>query len=556
MSAQSASREGLRLQASGLRLTASVRRIAGVAIAALACLASGARQELAGQSAGGDDVIARAAMALGGRDRLLAIKTLTIEGYGQLAYQNGGGNITASPDAPQKWVNIQEYARVIQLDPLRTRVRQRQAYDFVFAAAANMRGVVSTQALDGDLAFNLNAQGNASRAGAAAVRTRRLEALAHPVALVRTALASSTKVSARRTSGTLQLVDVTIAAGDTLTLAVDGGTSLPTWISWVGSDTNLGDVVYRAYFTGYQPVSGVMMPTGFNTTIDFRNVVLQKLYVDRQAIDAAPDDLAAPASLRGTATPAAPAAPAAAPPGPQIGSTELARGVWYLTGAGNSTLFEFADHLTLFEVYASEANARAVIAKARSLVPGKPLTEVIISHHHFDHSGGLRAAVAEGLTIVTHRGNEALFRELVNRPAKLAPDMLAGKPRPIRFRLVDDHLAMKDASMAVDVYRVVANSHMADGLMAYVPRDRLLVQGDLFDASWEVYWWGSSYMDNVRYRNIQVDRDVPVHGRVLPLAEVQQGIERQIKNAQDLCAAVASAGLGMKGCPVKTTVDR
>lgn len=538
-----------------------VCRFAAVTIVTLACFTSGARQDLAGQAAGGSDVIARAATALGGRDRLLAIKTLTIEGYGQLAYQNGGGNITASPDAPQKWVNIQEYARIIHLDPLRTRVRQRQAYDFVFAAAANMRGVVSTQALDGDLAFNLNAQGNATRAGAAAVRTRRLEALAHPVALIRTALAASTRVSARRTSGSLQLVDVTIPAGDTLTLAVDSGTSLPAWISWVGSDTNLGDVVYRAFFTGYQPVSGVMMPTGFNTTIDFRNVVLQKLYVDRQAVDAAPDDLAAPASLRTTATspaPAAPAAqtPAAAPPVPQIGSTELARGVWYLTGAGNSTLFEFADHLTLFEVYASEANARAVIAKARSLVPNKPLTEVIISHHHFDHSGGLRAAVAEGLTIVTHRGNEALFRELVNRPAKLAPDALATKPRPIKFRLVDDHLPMKDASMAIDVYRVVANSHMADGLMVYVPRDRLLVQGDLFDASWEVYWWGSSYMDNVRHRNIQVDRDVPVHGRVLPIAEVQQGIERQIKNAQDLCAAVAAAGLGMKGCPVKTTVDR
>lgn len=546
-----------------MRLDTSSQAIARTTIAAivfLACFASGDRQHVAGQSAGGHEVVSRAATALGGRDRLLAIRTLTIEGYGQLAYQNGGGNITASPDAPQKWINIQEYSRVIQLDPLRTRVRQRQANDFVFAAAANMRGVVSTQALDGDLAFNLNAQGNATRAGAAAVRTRRLEALAHPVALVRTALAASTRVGARRTSGNLQLVDVTIPAGDTLTLAVDSVTSLPAWISWVGSDTNLGDVVYRAHFTGYQPVGGVMMPTGFNTTIDFRNVVLQKLYVDRHAVDAAPDDLAAPASLRtsaaATAAVPAAAAPAAVPPGPQIGSTELAKGIWYLTGAGNSTLFEFADHLTLFEVYGSEANARAVIARARSLVPGKPLTEVIISHHHFDHSGGLRAAVAEGLTIVTHRGNEALFRELANRPAKLAPDALAMKPRPIRFRLVDDHLPMKDASMAVDIYRVVANSHMADALMVYVPRDRLLVQGDLFDAGWEVYWWGSSYMDNVRYRNLQVDRDVPVHGRVLPLAEVQQGIERQIKNAQDLCAAVASAGLGMKGCPVKTTVDR
>jgi hypothetical protein len=63
-------------------------------------------------------------------------------------------------------------------------------------------------------------------------------------------------------------------------------------------------------------------------------------------------------------------------------------------------------------------------------------------------------------------------------------------------------------------------------------------------------------MDNVRYRNLKVDRDVPVHGRILPLAEVEAGIATQIKNAQALCASVAAAGLSMRGCPVKTTVDR
>ena len=85
---------------------------------------------------------------------------------------------------------------------------------------------------------------------------------------------------------------------------------------------------------------------------------------------------------------------------------------------------------------------------------------------------------------------------------------------------------------------------------------RLLVQGDLFDISWEIYWWGSTYMDNVRHRNLQVERDVPVHGRIAPLSEVQQGIERQIKAAQDLCASVVSSGVNLRGCPVKTTVDR
>lgn len=40
------------------------------------------------------------------------------------------------------------------------------------------------------------------------------------------------------------------------------------------------------------------------------------------------------------------------------------------------------------------------------------------------------------------------------------------------------------------------------------------------------------------------------------MTEVRQGIERPVNKPQDLCAAVASAGLAMKGRPVKTTVDR
>jgi glyoxylase-like metal-dependent hydrolase (beta-lactamase superfamily II) len=505
------------------------------------------------------ELVNRAAEALGGRDRLLALRTITIEGYGQLAYQNGGGNITSSPDAPQKWIDVNGYSRVIDLQNMRTRVRQRQVYDFVFAAAQQMRGVVSTQGLDGDIAFNVNAAGNATRAPAAAARARRMEMLAHPILAVRAALASGSKL--RRAPARLLLdtafqgfvadqlrVDVSLAEGNAFTLAVDPSTSLPQSVTWVGPDQNLGDVEYRTAFTGYQPVSGVMMPTGFNTTINFRNVVLQKLYVDRHAVDASTEDLAAPAAVRTAAPPQ--------PPAPKIGATEIAKGIWYLTGAGNSTLFEFDDHLTLFEAYGSEANARAMFERARALVPGKPLTEVIVSHHHFDHTGGLRAAVAEGLTIVAQRGNEAFLREVTARPARLFPDLLGKNPRQIQIRTVDDYLKLRDGSMEIDIYRVVANSHMADGLMVYVPRDRLLVQGDLFDVSWEIYWWGSSYMDNVRHRKLQVDRDVPVHGRVLPFAEVQQHIDRQIKAAQALCASVDAAGLSMRGCPVKITVDR
>jgi hypothetical protein len=91
---------------------------------------------------------------------------------------------------------------------------------------------------------------------------------------------------------------------------------------------------------------------------------------------------------------------------------------------------------------------------------------------------------------------------------------------------------------------------MAHGLMAYVPEHRLLIQGDLFDLNWEVYFWGNTYEDNVEHRNLTVERDVPIHGRVLPLSEVRAGLREQTRNAAELCASVDAAGLSMPGCPL------
>src|SRR6185503_18935586 len=103
--------------------------------------------------------LTRAATALGGNARLRAIKTITVAGYGEAAYMNGGGNISASPDAPQKWVSIPEYDKTIDLEHRRMRVRQRNHQNFVFAGLAGYLGAANPAValLDGDVAYNLAA---------------------------------------------------------------------------------------------------------------------------------------------------------------------------------------------------------------------------------------------------------------------------------------------------------------------------------------------------------------------------------------------------------------
>ena len=242
------------------------------------------------------------------------------------------------------------------------------------------------------------------------------------------------------------------------------------------------------------PEKGVQLPTGLVTTIDFRNVVQSKLYVDRNIVDGVIDDLSAPASVR-SARPAQGAPDAA---NVNLKPMKVADHVWYMNG---NTFFEFDDHITMVEANRQDAALEAILKVVDALVPGKRVTQVIQSHHHFDHSVGLRAAVAQGLTIISRRGNEGIFREMVARPCKkiLFPDALGRSPKPLKFIPVDDHLKMKDSTNEIDINHIVGNYHMADGVIVHVPASNLLVEADLTTQNWDFNWWGDSLMNNIEH---------------------------------------------------------
>ena len=99
-------------------------------------------------------------------------------------------------------------------------------------------------------------------------------------------------------------------------------------------------------------------------------------------------------------------------------------------GTNGGPVIEFDDHLVMFEAGGERAATLARIDAANALVRGKQVTAVIVSHHHFDHTAGLRAAVSRGLAVISHRGNEGIIREMIERPAVVYPGRSREQPAP------------------------------------------------------------------------------------------------------------------------------
>ena len=161
------------------------------------------------------------------------------------------------------------------------------------------------------------------------------------------------------------------------------------------------------------------------------------------------------------------AAPAAAGPT----SEKLADGVYRINGAYNSLAIEFADHIVLFEPGPqNEARAQAIIAEAKKVIPNKPIRYGVISHHHFDHTSGLPAAVAEGITIVTPEVNRDFLMTALSAPRTLAPDSQSksGK-KPVIEGFKGDKRVFQDATRTFEVHVIKGLPH-ADGLViGYLP---------------------------------------------------------------------------------------
>ncbi|MEO8098765.1 MAG: MBL fold metallo-hydrolase [Acidobacteriota bacterium] len=306
----------------------------------------------------------------------------------------------------------------------------------------------------------------------------------------------------------------------------------------------LGDIKWEAAFTDWRDFGGVKFP-GKIVQRQWQPKFFELAVSNVRVND--PVDLTPPAAAAGKGGPGggkgapggAPGgpgggkgAPGGAPGGPggpgaakgappAIESEDLGGGFWLVTGGYGAIVADFKDYIMLIEGPSSDERMEQIISEAKRLVPNKPIRAVINTHFHFDHTGGLRAAVASGITIVTHQANKGLYEKVMANSHALVPDKLEKTtPRPrAKVEYVGDKAVFTDGTHTIETYHVEGSTHNDGMLMVYLPAHKILLNGDEFNVGAQPpteplaapNGYQVNFLNQIERLKLNVGRHIPVH---------------------------------------------
>jgi glyoxylase-like metal-dependent hydrolase (beta-lactamase superfamily II) len=480
----------------GLRPSVSGLRSSLVVIAALVCIA-----RLTGAQA--PDVLAAAARAMGA------------EKLDSIQYSGSGSSFTVGqapgPGAPWPRFELTKYvASVNYATPAMREETVRRDVDFPprgggagpFNPATGQGGM---RPIPGDVIQNVVRNG---RTDAGLVQIWMT-----PHGFLKGAVANKAHVNGRT---------ISFAVGKHTMTGTLNDQNLVESIETRLANNVLGDVPVRTVFTGYKDYGGVKFPSRVVQTQAGHQTL------DLNVSDVQPNSVSASA-LSGPPQP--PATPAQSPV--RTEPQKIAEGVWFLDGgAPMSVLVEFNDHVVIIEAPQNDERTEATIAAVKQLLPSKPIRYVVNTHQHFDHSGGVRGYVAAGIPVVTHEKNKPYWERILKDPFTLEPDRLARSARPPMIESVGEKRVLSDSSMTLELHHLQGNLHDETLLVAYLPKQKLLVQADAFHPRPGAKPLASpppftvNLVENIRRLKLDVERVVHLHGGIDPIAVVVKAAGR------------------------------
>lgn len=361
----------------------------------------------------------------------------------------------------------------------------------------------------GDYAWNEAGQNMVARPWEVSVRSHQL--VISPHGLIRAAFANNATVTKQNILGReMSVISFTDRGKHKVVAYANDQNAIEKVESWYGSPV-LGDMKVVTYYGPYRDFGGIKFPSNI---IQYQDG-LPNLDVIVTSVRANPTiNIEVPSNVRSNPV--------------TVKSEKAADGVWHIAGGShNSVLIEMKDYLIVVEGPNSDERSVAVLAEVKKLVPNKPIKYLVNTHHHYDHSGGIRAFAAEGITIVTHELNRPYYERAAANTWNLAPDRLAKSRKKPVFQTMGDNMVLTDGSRSVELYQITGNPHHDAIVMAYLRKEKLLIEADAYTPPGIPKTPSPLTVNleaNVRRLNIDVDRILPLHGNIVPYVELMKAI--------------------------------
>ncbi len=444
------------------------------------------------------------------------IKSVEFSGTGRW-YQFG-----QAPNPESAWppFDVKSYTGDINYDTASARV---QSTRFQVVEPGRFRPAPVEQRNDqfvsGNTAWNESTSGNAATEQPAAVEERVAEIWSTPHGFLKAALANN-GTSKPLNDG----IEVSFTVGGKYRYvgtvnAKNQVTQISTWID----NPVLGDTLVETKFIDYKDFGGIQFPSqivrnqGGHPVLDI-NVATARANPNVEI--KVPQDLAK--------------APAVT-----VASEKISEGVFYLTGGTHHSLaIDQTDHITIVEAPLNEERSLAVIAKAKELIPNKPIKYLINTHAHFDHAGGLRTFVDEGASIVTLKANKPYYEKVWATAHSIHPDRLEASKKAPNFVALTDKCVLADEKHPIEIHSIANNGHNDAFVLAYLPNDKVLIEADAYTplaanapVPTSLNPYAANLYENVQKLNLNVEKIAALHGpRLVGLADLQAyiGIPQQV----------------------------
>jgi len=355
--------------------------------------------------------------------------------------------------------------------------------------------------------FAWNQPGAQPQAAAAAADERLLQVWLTPHGFIKGAMANN--ATAKKAKGGTEL---SFKVNDKFTIQglIDAQGMVMKTETWIPNPV-VGDMPIETDYSGYKDFGGVKFPA--HIVQKQGGYMVLDLNVTNAQANVANAALTVPDSVKNAGT-----------PGVHVESSKLGDGVWFIGGGThNSVVVEFKDYITVIDAPNSEERSLAVMAEAKKLVPNKPIKYLINSHHHWDHSSGIRTYVAEGATVITEEVNKRYYEQAWKNPRTLAPDKLSQNPKKATFITVKDKYTLTDGTQTIDLHLLLNDKHNGDMLFAYLPKQKVLVEADNFtppvgNASIVplALVFGNNLYDQLQTLKLDIATIAPLHGNVAP----------------------------------------